>query len=159
MRFYGWRGLDTKSPAATKWFVLFYLPVIPLARYRLTPTTDFEREKFAKSAGEIAAALVGYGSRTDAYIVHGKERLEPIEVLTTYLKAYVALPFLIVLPFIVLYLFRSVFGVHPEWEHEPWFTPAMMAFTLVAIVNAVAVPMWAIQSARGYRGGFFRRKS
>ena len=157
--FYGWRGLSTNKPAATKWLVLFYLPLFPLARYRLTPTTDFAREKFAKSAAEIAAALVGYGSRTDAYTIHAKEPIAFLEVLSTYVKAYVALPFLIVWPLLALYLLRLLFGVHPEWENQAWFTPALTVFALITVVNAVVVPMWAIQSARGYSGGFFRRKS
>jgi hypothetical protein len=155
--FYGWRH-STPQSTATKWFTLLYLPIIPLSRYALKPTTDFTREKFVKSAGQAAAALVGYGSRTDNYLVHGNTPLNWAEVLLTYARAYLLLPVLMLWPFMLVYLMRQLTGTHPEWEEAPWFTPALVGFVGLALINAVVVPMWAIQSARGYKGGPFRRR-
>ena len=157
--FYGWRGTTEKDTTATKWLTLLYLPVLPLARFRLMPTTAFEREKFANSPKEVAAALVGYGSRTDTYKVSAKLTVSFAEVLTTYAKAYIALPILITWPWLIFLLLRSVFGVHPEWEERAWFMPAVLTFVAISLINAVVVPMWAIQSARGYRGSLLGRKT
>jgi len=151
--FYGWRGAAERESTATKWLTLLYVPIFPLARYRLTPATRFEREKFANSPKEVAAALVGYGSRTDTYRISAKLSLNLAEVLATYAKAYIALPILIAWPWLLLYSVRLLFGTHPEWEDKAWFIPAVVAFAAASLVNAVVVPMWAIQSARGYRGG------
>lgn len=51
-----------------------------------------------------------------------------------------------------------MFGVHPEWEEKASFMPAILVFVCVALINAIVVPMWAIQRALGYRGKFFRRR-
>ena len=80
------------------------------------------------------------------------------EVLLTYLKAYAALPLLMAWPWLLAVLARQMFGVHPEWEETAWFMPAILVFVGVALINAIVVPMWAIQRARGYGGGFFKKR-
>lgn len=156
--FYGWRGLGTPASTATRWVTFLYLPIVPLARFELSPVTDFEREKFLSSPGAVAAALVGYASRTDAFRVARKLPLSFPEVVGNYLKAYVGLPLAVAWPALLLVAFRMTTGVHPEWEDRPWFTPAVIAFVAVALLDAIAVPMWAIQAARGLRAGLLRRR-
>jgi len=155
--FYGWRRAKTCDSTATKWLTLFYVPIFPLARYHLALATPVEGEKFADSPQEVAAALVGYGSRTDMYRVRAKLPLSVSEMFSTYSKAFIAVPLLIAWPWLILYLMRHLTGTHPAWESQAWFTPAVVAFAGFALVNAVVVPMWAIQAARGLRSGIFRR--
>jgi hypothetical protein len=156
--FYGWRH-NKEDSTATKWFTLFYIPIIPLGRSRLRALTDFEKEKFFSSPGALAAAIVGYGSRTDLYQIKERLPLDGLSVLLTYLKAYLLLPLLVAWPILLMVAIRGVFGVHPEWENAEWFKPALIAFVGVTLFNAIAVPMWSIQRARGYRGGLFTKKA
>lgn len=156
--FYGWNH-DSEDSTATKWFTLFYIPVIPLGRSRLKALTDFEKEKFISSPGALAAAVIGYGSRSDLYQINESLPIVWSSVVVTYLKAYLLLPFLVVWPILLLMAFRQVFGIHPEWSNSSWFTPVLIGFVGIALFNAITVPMWAIQRARGYRGGLFQKKT
>lgn len=156
--FYGWRHAPDAPSTATRWFTAFYLPVLPLSRHRLTATTDFDREHLAASPSDVALAMVGNASRTDTFAMDAKLPLNLPEVLMTYLKAYVALPLLMAWPWLLAVLARQMFGVHPEWEEKAWFMPAIIVFVGVALINAIVVPMWAIQRARGHRGGLFRKR-
>jgi len=156
--FYGWRHAQGMASTATRWFTAFYLPVVPLSRYSLTATTDFDRERLTASPSEVVLAMVGYASRTETFAMDAKLPLNPSEILVTYLKAYVTLPLLMAWPWLLAALGRQMFGVHPEWEDTAWFMPAIIVFVGVALINAIVVPMWAIQRARGYRGGIFRKR-
>lgn len=156
--YYGWDH-DEEDSTATKWFTLFYVPIIPLGRSRLKVLTDFEKEKFLSSPSAFAAAVVGYGSRTDLYQINENLPIAWSSVAVTYIKAYLLLPFLVVWPILFLIAFRQVFGIHPEWNNSSWFAPVLIGFVGIALFNAIAVPMWAIQQARGYRGGLFGKKS
>lgn len=100
--FYGWRGRATPASTATKWITLFFLPIAPLGRYRLTPITDFDREMLTASAKEVAAALVGHGARTDISLISARLPIRFPEVLSTYFTAFVAVPFLMVWPWLLL---------------------------------------------------------
>ncbi|NWJ42583.1 MAG: hypothetical protein HXX12_16595 [Geothrix sp.] len=156
--FYGWRGRATPASTATKWITLFFLPIAPLGRYRLTPITDFDREMLTASAKEVAAALVGHGARTDISLISARLPIRFPEVLSTYFTAFVAVPFLMVWPWLLLYLGKRLFGIPPEWEERAWFMPAVVVYACVSLLNAVAVPAWAIQLARGIRPGLFRSR-
>ena len=154
--FYGWDH-ENEYSTANKWVTLFYFPVIPFARFRLKPLTDFEKEKFFSSPGDFAAAIVGYGSRTDLFQVKETLPLDGRSILITYVRAYLLLPLLMAWPVLLVIAVRNILAVHPEWENTVWFSPVLITFVGIIIFNSIAVPMWAIQRARGYRGGLFKK--
>ena len=154
--FYGWKHAANGESTATQWATIFYVPVLALGRYRLRVLTDFEREKFVSSGAEALAALGGNIVRTDNLEILERLPFDVKEMASTYLKTYLVLPLLMSWPFFVLKpLIGHLLRAFPEWRDSPAYPVISTAIAVALLVNAVSVPMWAIQRARGYKGGFF----
>jgi hypothetical protein len=91
----GFKGFTRTDPQgscfATHWFMVVYLPLIPLGRYYLTQggTTD-ENYGF-------------YSHSVTRYTIHGRSRLRATEILCTYVYQWVLAPAFVIVP-IVLWL-------------------------------------------------------
>ncbi|AXQ27782.1 hypothetical protein D0B54_03440 [Solimonas sp. K1W22B-7] len=155
--FYGWKHQGEYS-TATSWFTLFYVPVIPWDRYRLRALTASEKERLRALPDGLPAEVVGHGS-DDLYVVHQRLLWDGREILVTYLKTYVLLPFLMAWPLLLVLADRALFGPRPELIGVPWVETTLKVFAVFMVVNAIVVPAWAIQSSRGYRGGLFRKSA
>lgn len=75
---------------ATKWFVLLYMPIVPLRRHTLL---------VGETSGHYAAGAVSYVTR---YVIRRDARPRPLEVLATYLTWWVAVPGIAVAPLVLL---------------------------------------------------------
>ncbi len=94
-----WNGIGTKylgfgykqpdgSHNATEWFVLNLMPIIPLRRYQL------EVGKTRYASGAVGSTL------TTEYLVLGRTRLRPLEVLATYLTWWIVVPGIALAPLV-----------------------------------------------------------
>src|SRR5436305_8458943 len=77
----GFSARDSKGcNYATKWFVLFNLPIIPFARYYL-------------EIGDVTSSSLGATfSTTRYYTIYHKTRINFLEILATYFYIYIVLP-------------------------------------------------------------------
>ncbi|MCX4546107.1 hypothetical protein [Streptomyces sp. NBC_01565] len=105
-----WNGIGTKylgfsrkqsdgSHHATEWFVVNYLPVVPLRRYRLVVGRT-----------NHTPGSTGGSTSTTEYHVLGRTRLRVLEVLATYLTWWVAGPALVLSPFLLMAWANPDFG-------------------------------------------------
>ncbi|MFE3934924.1 hypothetical protein ACFXPJ_14325 [Streptomyces goshikiensis] len=97
-----WNGIGTKylgfsrrqpdgSHHATEWFVISYMPVVPLRRYRLVVGTT-----------EYTPGAVGGSTSTTAYRVLGRSPVRVLDVLATYLAWWIVGPALVLGPFFLM---------------------------------------------------------
>ncbi|MFE2144710.1 hypothetical protein ACFXA3_23735 [Streptomyces sp. NPDC059456] len=97
-----WNGIGTKylgfsrkrvdgSHHATEWFVISYMPVVPLRRYRMVV-----------GATRYAVGSAGGSTSTTAYRVLERSPMRVLDVLATYLVWWVAGPSLVVCPFVLM---------------------------------------------------------
>lgn len=150
--FYGWKHQPGEYSTATKWLAAFYIPLIPIGRYRLAVLTDFARE-----TTKIRATPVGLiASQEDRFDVAGKTSLSWTEVLRTYLNAFIGLPALMFGPVAVLWLLSSMPWFphyHSDAETPVWFTALLMGTIACALGNTLYWPIWAIRQSRGMQAG------
>ena len=155
--FYGWKHYKTMPSIATKWFVIFFFPVIPLARYRLRVLTDFENESHVVQGG----VLGGMPAQYDDFDIVAQTPLVLTEVLATYFNTYILGPVLLTWPVILIWLIISVFkhfGVTSDWVIF-----MLMPLLMFSFVNLFLLPLHALRKSRGMQTRFFsfdyRRKS
>jgi hypothetical protein len=138
-KLYGWQRLRSadRSSYATRWFVVFYVPLIPLARYKLRVLTDRANEGF-------------FGGARDEYEVLGQTALDWGEVLGTW-WAFLRGLLLVVAPFLVS-LWISGYQNAQREQGQPHnavlgtVAGVCMVFSLVA---AIVLPMRALRRSRG----------
>ena len=138
-KYYGWQPVrrSDRSAWVTKWFVLFYVPVIPLARQRLRVLTDRANEGF-------------FGGATDHYEILGQSALVWSEVLKTWFN-FVAGLAIVVVPFLV---FLWISG-HQNAQralgraHNSPLGIVSAVCLVFSLVAAVVVPMKALRRSRG----------
>jgi hypothetical protein len=92
--FYGWRHEPDGTAVVTKWAVVFWLPLFPLARCRIRMLNDPDSEPAVTAKG-LAMAALGAGALTDSYVILERLPLDWRSVLRTYAKGYVRVPLLI----------------------------------------------------------------
>jgi len=95
--FYGWHHNPDGTATVTKWAVLFWLPLIPVGRYRIRMLNDPDSEPAVTGKGVVMAALGG-GAVCDYYDILERLPLDWSSILTTYAKAYIGLPILLSVP-------------------------------------------------------------
>ena len=88
-----WQGISKPNASGmrtgTRWFTVFYLPVVPLSRHRFR-------------YGGSAQSRWSFLGRTTPYTVYSKESLDVGEILTTYLLSWVICPLILVVPLVFL---------------------------------------------------------
>jgi hypothetical protein len=138
-KYYGWQSLrkSDRSAWATKWFVVLYVPVLPLARHRLRVLTDRAREGF-------------FGGAVNHYEMLEQSSLDWGEVLRTWLRFFTGLA-IVVLPFLVGLWIGGYQNAQRELgkPHNTalgLFSAACLLFSLTA---AIVVPMRALRRSRG----------
>lgn len=88
--YYDWQSNGDGTANATKWFVVFFLPVIPIQRERLRV---LRTEKKQVGILETVVALTGNGTGFEATIeVLGNVPISFGRILRTYLFAYLGIP-------------------------------------------------------------------
>lgn len=144
--YYGWRHRDDGTATATRWVALCWLPVLPLGRHHLRVLTDFNRPDVSSGLGGLTLSLQDRYERLDTL------RLSPREVALTYVKAYVGLPAVLVLPVVLMSLLLAGLGklgldVQPG---SPLFL-VYLAGAMASLVHFFYQVMRAIRRARGWR--------
>jgi cytochrome bd-type quinol oxidase subunit 2 len=150
--FYGWRHAEGEASTATKWLAAFYIPLIPLGRYRLKVLTNFHNERT-----QLKASPVGLlASRDDHFDIVDKTPIHWGEVLLTYARTFFGLPLLMFAPILIMWLL-STLGWLPRYESQAdtpaWLSIAMIAFAVASLANVLCWPLWAIRKSRGMRIG------
>jgi hypothetical protein len=95
--FYGWRHEGGGVATVTKWLVVFWLPVIPLGRYRIRMLNDPDDEP-PVSLKVLGMAAVGAGAVSDSFEILERLPLDWRSALRTYVTGYVGVPLLIGAP-------------------------------------------------------------
>jgi hypothetical protein len=138
-KYYGWQPIRRGDPGAwaTKWFVLFYVPVLPLARVRMRVLTDRANEGF-------------FGGAVDHYEVLERSSLAWDEVLRTWLSFLSGLA-IVVLPFLAFLWISGYQNAQRELgkPHNALLGIVGAACLLFSLIAAIAVPMTALRRSRG----------
>ena len=93
---YGWNHYPDGTASATLWFVIGFLPVIPLRRERLCVVSDgLDQPRAIDVAGAALGAAVGVGSgfRSQLQVLQ-KEPMQLAGILGTYFFGFVVTPLL-----------------------------------------------------------------
>lgn len=99
--FRSWSHNEDGTSEAIVWFCILYIPVFPIAQYRLVIVSDLENE--AKiSAGQIAQGLSPVKRLSTEYSILGKCRIDANKVMKTYFFSYLLMPIFLILPFFLL---------------------------------------------------------
>ena len=128
------RRLPDGGHHATQWFVVMYMPIVPLRRYRLL----------------VGRTTYGTSVSTTEYRVLERGALRPAEVLVTYGvwwifgPAVLALPWLLMAGLIHLGVIDNTTGTASSW--------LTVAMVLVGLAWMVAAPMTISTRARRIRG-------
>ena len=109
---YDWLHLPDGTACATKWFVLFFLPVIPLKREHLRVVD--------------ASALRG------THYVLGKIPMHGIGIARTYMKAYLLVPLLLLgPPAVLLFVYSRLLLYFPVQLRSRWISGAIGVLCLI----------------------------
>jgi hypothetical protein len=144
--YYGWTHLPDGSAHATKWFVIAFLPVIPLSREHLRVITSGTKPSFL--------SLRGSSDWHVGYHFHGKVPMDFLGVLVTYVKAYLLMPIVLFAPAAaVMFL---VFGLAlPDRPDARTFTSSQTALivgaTLMILLYWGIVTAWILDRCRGIK--------
>ncbi|MFG2621408.1 hypothetical protein ACGFXC_27715 [Streptomyces sp. NPDC048507] len=139
-----WNGIGTKylgfgrrrpdgSHHATEWFVIGFMPVVPLRRYRLVV-----------GATRYVPGAAGGGTSTTAYHVLERTRLRVPDVLATYLAWWVAGPALVLGPFFLLA------RLAPDAGRGSAFWSGVVV--IGGLVWVVGLPVLLVSRSRRWRG-------
>ena len=147
----GWNHQADGTAFATEWFVLVYLPVVPLRRFHLRTLTDFEHEPFVPPPAE-GGWLRGGFSWSDPADVLARLPLSWSEIGRTYGRAYLLVPLLLLWPFALARLGTAGYRWHVGDPLAPPPNAWPLALGLVALVNLLAVLLVAARRMRGCPG-------
>jgi hypothetical protein len=138
-RFYGWRPPPCADHGAhaTLWFVVFYIPLIPLARHRVKVPTDHAEEGFLCGAVDECEVLGGMP------LVWG-------EVLRTW-WAFLRGLLMVVAPFLTCLWISGYQNAQRKHGLPHNSTLGMVASVclLLSLVAAIALPTSALRRSRG----------
>jgi hypothetical protein len=138
-RFYGWQPPlpADRGAYATRWFVVFYVPLIPLARYELKVLTDRANEGFFDGA-------------VDEYEVLGGTPLVWSEILRTW-WAFLRGLLLVVVPFLTCLWISGYQNAQREHgqPHSALLGMVASVCLLLSLVAAIALPTRALRRSRG----------
>lgn len=150
--FYGWKHRPGEYSSATKWLTALYLPVVPLGRYTLRVATDFGHESTKIRA--IPGGLLA--SQENRFDIAEKTSLHGLEVLRTYLSAYVGLPVLMFGPFLLILLFNH-WNWLPRYSSEVatpgWLDAVLWLMIAFSLASVLYWPIWAFRRSRGMQSG------
>ena len=138
-KYYGWQPVRAadRSAYATKWFVVLYVPVFPLARHKLKVLTDRANEGF-------------FGGAVDHYQVLGETGLAWGEVLGTWWSFLRGL-LVVVVPFVTSLWISSYLDGLREHGKPPNIPVGVVSIACLvfSLVAAIALPMRALRRSRG----------
>ncbi len=137
--FYGWQRLPgrDRTAYATQWVVLFYLPIVPLARYKVKILTDLTKESFFSAA-------------PDHYELVERTDLDWSEVLMTWWAVARGL-LTVFVPFIVFLRISDYQNAARETgqPHNSVLGAVGAVCLIFSLVAAIVVPMRALRRSRG----------
>lgn len=137
--FYGWQRLRTRDRTAyaTQWFVIFHLPIVPLARYKVRIHTDFASEGF-------------FNPVADEYELLERTELDWGEILMTWWGVVRGLLTVFVPFFVFLRISDYQNAARETGQPHNAVLGAVAAVCLIfSLVAAIVVPMRALRRARG----------
>ncbi len=123
----GWKVGEDGVPTATEWFVVFYLPIVPIGRKRL----------YVVSLEDSVGGIPGING---TFTLSGKYRILedlPIkfsEVLWTYFFGYVLVPLILMVPLLVIVPYF-------QWYDSQDKLKVTLVQDLTAIMLIVIFPM------------------
>jgi hypothetical protein len=151
---YGWRHQTDGTAFATKWFVLGYVPLIPLRRYHLRVVTDLrKKESFIQT--ETEGFLAGTPVQKTHYEIHRDLALSPRDILRTLGRTYLLGPVLMLWPALLMALFSRFMDRNPQWRDYDWPLFAVLGLVVILFANILTVALIALRRARGFQGGLF----
>ena len=149
--YYGWRHHPDGTAAATKWFVLFWLPVIPLSPHSMRVLTDFsQKEPFLKT--EDRGFFAGTPVQRTEYQLLGTGRILAPEVLSTYFWTYVLGALLVFWPLWLALAGGAFLDKNPSFRQSTAVLVIAVLLSVLILVNPIAVVLIALRRARGFRG-------
>jgi hypothetical protein len=154
--YYGWRHSENQPSTATKWFTLFYLPILPLGRYALEVLTDFSSENLVSTS---SASSGGVATQYDYIKTISKTPLAWKEIARTYINAYILLPLLVTWPIPLIFVILPwLFSSFPELKSKSWIEMCIVIPSIVLLIsNAILIPVYFLRKARGFKGGFIHQ--
>ena len=152
--YYGWRHLRDGTAIATKWFVVLWLPVLPLKRQHLRVLTDFKKkEPFVRTAER--GFFAGVPEQVTQFELLSVDRVKVSEVVSTYSWTYIIGAFLVAWPALLFWGFTRVLDAHPSWREADATMYVGLLLALLLIVNPITVALIALRRARGFQGALF----
>ena len=166
--YYGWEHNEDDTAEATCWFVLFFLPVVPLRRYLLRlvhDPTDGPPLRFWAIAEGLKRAFLSRSAHPQ-WEHQETLALDLGGVIQTYLKTYALLPLVLfgipagivlLLGFILGQLhnmFPSVFSI----KSEDAMLTLNLCCILVWMVYCIFVIMKVLDSCHGGRPSYLKRQ-
>lgn len=154
--YYGWRHPADATATATLWFVLFWLPLVPLQRHRLKVLTDLRKVKHL-TPFEALTAFLGAAEAVEVtrYQIVEMGRVAVMEAAATYLWTYAMGPILMGWPAALFWAGGLVLDRNPAWRQSDAMVYVAVAATMLVFANPIAVVLIALRRARGFNGGLF----
>ncbi len=115
---YDWSGRSDGTAEATLWFVIFFLPIVPLRREHLrVVSAQVERTGFLSTVAAFCGAGAGWKSQIE---VLGPIPQSPWRVLRTYLMGFIGVPLVTFVGPMLLLVFGVTMSLKrgapvPEW--------------------------------------------
>ncbi len=151
--YYSWRHHDDDTATATKWFVVMWLPVIPLARHHLRVLTDLAAPEPFVATG-TQGFLAGTPAQHTEYHVIETGSPQFREVALTLAWTYLAGPLLLAWPLAPFWLVGPAcdyFGISVEARRSNTAIVLWFFMSIPILVNPIVVTLWALRQARGRR--------
>jgi hypothetical protein len=138
-KFYGWHHVTSRDRTAyaTEWFVFLFVPIVPLARYKLRILTDRANEGF-------------FGGGADHYELLQRTELDWSEVVMTW-WAFVRGLAIVLVPFFISLRISDYQNELRETgqPHNAVLGTVAAACLLFSLAAAIVVPMRALRRSRG----------
>jgi hypothetical protein len=115
---YDWNARSDGTAEATLWFVIFFLPIVPLRREHLrVVNAEVERAGFLSTVAAFCGAGSGWKSTIE---VLGPVPQSPWRVLRTYLMGFIGVPLVTFVGPMLLLVFGTTMSLKrgapvPEW--------------------------------------------
>lgn len=111
---------------ATRWFMLVYLPVIPLGRY------------YVKDQGTTGTYAGAYTSTTTRYTIYGRSPLRADEILRTYVFQWVLGPAFVIVPIILWLSNADAISGETSDSVSGWRIFLLIAVFLIWLIGSIA---------------------
>lgn len=130
---YDWSGRPDGTAEATLWFVIFFLPIVPLRREHLrVVNAEVERQGFLSTVAAFCGAGSGWKSKIE---VLGPVPQTPWRVLRTYLMGFIGVPLVTFVGPMLLLVFGTTMSLKRGAPMPEWMSG-------VIGVGSIAIMLW-----------------